>query len=99
MLKLPNLAIRRNYYDLLDCFKLVHGQVRSECSASFAISTHCTRGHDYKLQTTQRTPRLNIRANFLTERVITLWNALPAKIAELEDYNSFKVALKRHLNV
>ena len=98
-LKLPNPAVRRDYFDLLECFKLVHGLVRSDCSDSFTISHNCTRGHNYKLQTTQRTPRLNVRAHFLTERVMRLWNALPAEIAELADYNRFKAALKRHLNV
>ncbi len=99
MLNLPTLASRRDYFDLLECYKLVRGLVRSECSQSVAVSHTSTRGHDYKLVPMHHTPRLNIRKQFLTERVLRLWNALPHSIVELDNYSQFKAALKRHLNV
>ena len=98
-LQLPTLALRREYYDLLECYKLIRGLVQSECCSSFVVSNNCTRGHAYKLKLTQQTPRLSIRANFLTERVVRSWNALPAHIVALADYSHFKLALKRYLKV
>jgi len=99
VLNLPTLVKRREYYDLLECYKLAYGLVRSECTQSFVLNRTSTRGHKYKFAAAQQTPRLDIRKHFFTERVMKIWNALPAEIAEITTYAHFKTTLKRHLNV
>jgi hypothetical protein len=98
-LNLPSLQNRRNYFDLLECYKITHSLVRSECKELLAFSENSTRGYHTMLHSSVRPPRLNIRKHFFTERVLCLWNSLPKDIIQSSTYKQFKVALRTHLNV
>ena len=41
-LNLPTLEIHRKNFDTLECFKIVHGTVRSECSTAISLSENRT---------------------------------------------------------
>ena len=98
-LGLPTLEVRRSYFDLLECYKIVHGLVRSECKELLVISESATRGCNTMLRSTIRAPRHNLRKHFFAERVLPLWNALPREILQLSSLNQFKVALRNYLHV
>ncbi len=53
-----------------------------------------TRGHSRKIF--HERPRLNLRKHCFTNRVVALWNSLPAKIAEATSLNSFKKEYDSH---
>ena len=98
-LDLPTLQTRRLYFDMLECFKIVHGLVRSECSNSIALSERNTRGYHCKLTSSLPPARLNVRKHFFLERVLSHWNALPVEIIRQENYTDFKQLLRKHLSV
>ena len=99
LLNLPTLKTRRQYFDMLECYKIVRGTVRSECRAVISLSENRTRGYHCKVTSLLPTARLNIRKHYFTERILTQWNSLPAEIVQLPSYNQFKNALRKHLNI
>ncbi len=94
-LELSTLENRRSYYDLVECYKLVHGNVHCACSEQLQQNCSNTRGHQYKL--TAHTSTLEVRFHFFTERVVNVWNALPADIATITTLPRFKFELRKHL--
>jgi len=98
-LNLPTLQTRRQYFDMLECYKIVHGLVRSECHEVLALSENRTRGYHCKLTTLLPTARLNVRTHYFTERVLSKWNALPADVVQQPTYSQFKCSLRKHLEI
>lgn len=98
-LGLPTLEVRRNFFDLIECYKIVHGLVRSDCHAVLTLSDCNTRGFQSKLKCTLHTARHNVRRHFFIERVLTLWNALPSEVVLHPTLSAFKCALRDHLKV
>ena len=87
------LELRRLHSDLIWCFKIVFGYVDVNCDDYFEF--HCqsaTRGHSYKLR--KRHCSVNSISNFFTERIVNLWNALPADIVNFNSLSSFKRSIK-----
>jgi len=75
-LGLPSLELRRLHLDLLYCYKIVFGLVCLDVNKYFTITA--TRGHQYKLYKAQcDNPK---RHSFFTERIVNVWNSLPAKV-------------------
>ena len=83
-LDIPSLELRRLQTDLFWCYKIIFGMVDVKCDEFFALSTFTsTRGHSYKLY--KHRSLTGVRANFFTERVVNIWNNLPANV----DFGSF----------
>jgi len=77
-LNLQNLEHRRLLTDLVWCCKLVFGLVIVNTKYFFEFSTVTQiRGHRYKLF--KKSNSRNIRTTFFCERVINIWNKLPAE--------------------
>jgi len=98
-LGLPTLEARRKYFDLIECFKIVHRLVRSDCQATVTLSASNTRGFQTKLKCDSRAARHNVRKHFFIERVLTQWNTLPSEVAMHSTLSAFKCALRDHLRV
>jgi len=98
-LNLPSLQTRRLYFDMLECFKIVHKLVRSDCSKYLALSERNTRGYHCKLTSSLPAARLNVRKHFFLERALSHWNSLPAEILRQQNYHEFKQLLRNHLHV
>jgi hypothetical protein len=98
-LQLPTLASRRLYYDMLECYKIVHKLVRSECAGVLALSDHRTRGFQCKLTSTSPIAHSNVRKHFFVERVLSSWNALPDDVVQQDSYRKFKLSLRHHLKM
>ena len=78
--------------DLVWCYKIVFHVVDIRRGEFFSFS-HCasTRSHQYKLykphfSTTTRT-------HFFSERVINVWNALPADVVDFSSVKKFRCSL------
>jgi hypothetical protein len=98
-LELPTLETRRLYYDMLECYKIVHSLVRSECSGVLALSDHRTRGFQCKITSTSPVAHSNIRKHFFVERALSEWNALPTEVVQQDSYCKFKLSLRNHLKM
>ena len=83
---------------MLECYKIIHGIVRSECHDVLALSENRTRGYHCKLTNLLPTARLNVRTHYFTERV-SKWNALPAEVVQQLTYSQFKCSLRKHLAI
>ncbi len=97
-LELPTLELRRSYFDILMCHKLLHKLVSSKCSEQLKIRQGRTRGHQFKLMG-QMSVVSESRRRFYTERIVNPWNKLPAEIADITDHNLFKSAIRKHLQI
>jgi len=74
VLKLQKLKSRKLQQDLIWCYKILFGYVNIDYNAFFQQHVTATRGHPYKLY--KHHNYSNVRACFLTEQVINIWNLL-----------------------
>lgn len=91
-LNLTTLELRRLYYDLVMCYKIVFNIVQLDFSEFFARNTYpSTRGHPYKLYVNHN--RANIRYHFFACRVVKMWNSLPVDIIDFSSLSRFRRSL------
>ena len=97
ILKLPSLVYRRYRGDMIEVFKYVNNKYlitdgtflpRAEATASYL------RGHEYKLK--KRRCNTKKRQHFFSNRVVNMWNSLPAEVVSAATVNCFKARLDRH---
>ena len=81
--------------DVLFTYQILNQLNDLKPSDFFCFATTNTRGHSFKLTGTNC--KLNIRHRFFTERVVPLWNSLPAAIISAPTLNSFKKHLDHYL--
>jgi len=76
-LKLQSLELRRRVTDLLWCYKIIFNVVDISAEEFFCHNTcSYTRGHRFELF--KRRPVSNTKAIFFSDRVVNVWNAMPA---------------------
>ena len=59
------------------------------------VDVAVTRGHNYKVRGGRY--RKDVRDRFFTQRVVVVWNGLPAVIVESDTLGTFKRLLDRHM--
>jgi len=88
-LKLDSLGERRLRFDIIFTYKILFGLVNMNCNDMFAFNDiTVTRGHSYKLYA--KTSRINVRHNFFCNRVVNVWNSLPASDSHFTTFKCFK---------
>lgn len=93
-LNLFSLERRRVRGDLIEVFKIKKGLLGISAGDFFTEAPHrVTRGHEYKLM--KQHCRLNIRANFFSNRIVNRWNKLPEELINLSNVQAFKKALDK----
>lgn len=93
-LGLPSLEYRRDRADLIQVYKILHDIDKVDKDKLFTRSTYTsTRGHSLKLF--KKRFRLQIRANFFSNRVVENWNSLSEDIVNTPSLNAFKSRLNR----
>ena len=92
---LDSLQVRRLRTDLLYVYKLLFNLVDTDFNAFFKLSDNATntRGHNYKLFVCRS--RLNIRQHFFSNRIVNVWNSLPAKLEHFATLSSFTNFVKQ----
>jgi len=87
-LNLTSLELRR-YADLVMYYKLIFGHVECKLGDFFTLnSSAVTRGHIYKLY--KNLSKNSVRKFFFSERVINIWNFLPADTVNFTSLSSFR---------
>ena len=88
-LKLPTLKHRRQRGDLIETFKIFHGHTDISFQQLFRESDYDrTRNSEGKL--TRSFAKKPIRAEFFTNRIVNIWNALAPEIKFAQSINNFK---------
>ena len=86
---LYSLYCRRQRGDLIETYKILNGYYDINPTSFFTLSnTDTTRGHHRKLFKFRS--RLLVRHNFFTNRVVNLWNSLPADVISAPTVALFK---------
>ena len=94
LLSLLSLERRREIYDLVLCYKILHGYNDTTLSDSFTKSMISkTRGHEYKLLKNHCS--VDLTKYYFTNRVIDHWNSLPSDIVKAPSAVAFKKCLLR----
>ena len=92
-LNLISLERRRLEFDLVFCFKIVHGLVGGIFSDyGLELSKRKSRGHSLKL--TYSNFRVNVRSQFFASRVCEPWNSLTEDTIMSPSVNNFKSKLR-----
>ena len=90
-LKLPSLELRRLVTDLLWCYTIVFNVVDISAEEFFCHSPNTcsyTRGHPFKLFKKRLVS--STRAIFFSDRVVNVWNALPAADVDFTSLARFR---------
>ena len=102
-LNIQSLTKRRERGDLIQIFKIIKGidDIKLDKGVNFnnsSVQQMKLRGHSYRMarEIVRNCPQ---RHNFLTNRVVNLWNKLPKTIENTESVNSFKNLLDVHVLV
>ena len=93
-LKLPSLEHRRKRGDAIEVYKYLHGKYNVQSPTLELNKDAITRGNSMKLTKTR--PRLNIRGNYFSTRVVNLWNSLPDSVVAAPSVDAFKGRLDKH---
>ena len=93
-LNLSTLDYRRNRYDIIQVFRIIHEIDDIGMSKFFTFTDNSQlRGHNLKLNK----PRVNksIRLNSFAMRTIPVWNSLPSEIVNSKTVLEFKTKLDK----
>ena len=96
-LNLCSLKIRRDYFDLIEMYKILHEHTKVRCASNIKFATNITRGHSFKLCKPKF--NLNLRKSSFLVRTIDKWNALPSDIVQCNTVQSFKNCLRSYLKI
>jgi ribonuclease P/MRP protein subunit RPP40 len=90
LLKMETLELRRLRQDLVLTYEILTGLTDVNVADFFTVanSSHCTRGHCYKLQANHS--RVDVRKFFFAERVVPIWNSLPATAEDFASLQTFR---------
>ena len=95
-LKLPSLQYRRRRADMHQVFKIINKLERVDPGVFFQLNAQnkVTRGHSSRIYKPK--PRLNIRKNSFSVRVVNDWNSLPQHLIDSGSLDEFKAGLDEH---
>ena len=91
---MPSLEHRRKRGDAIEVYKFLHGKYKVQSPTLELKKDTITRGHSLKLAKAR--PRLNLRGNYFSNRVVNLWNSLPGEVVTAPSVDAFKARLDKH---
>ena len=92
-LNLPSLQHRRRRGDMIETFKYIKGKYTT-IKPEWKKNVNQNRGNSCKLMKNRQVKRTRI--NYLTNRVVSDWNALPENVIQADTINQFKNRLDKH---
>ena len=97
LLELDSLESRRQFFDLVEMFKITKDLNALNFSHFFQAVSTSTRGHDCKVF--KPYARLDVRKFYFSCRIVNAWNSLPNEFVNSDSLSAFKLRLRRHLQV
>jgi len=93
-LALESLELRRLHQDLMYTYKIIFGLVDLDCFRFFTVSPNkTTRGRTCKLFVCHSP--VDVQKYFFCNRVVKIWNSLPAILDDFASIRSFNFLVKR----
>ena len=98
-LKLPTLLYRRIRGDMIETYKITSQKYDPSIENMFPMhkdkvkASSSLRGHEKKIF--KERSKTKIRKNFFTQRVVSLWNNLPAPVVNAPSVKSFERRLDK----
>ena len=90
-LSIDSLELRRLHYDLVLCYQIIFNLIALRREEFLTLNTaSVTRGHQFKLA---KLHSRGVRRKFFTNRIINVWNYLPADVVDFNSLNSFRQSL------
>jgi hypothetical protein len=94
-LSIPSLEYRRNRADMIQVYRIFSGLDKLDASLFFEMNTSGpTRGHTLKIKKHHISTRL--RQKSFSQRIVNLWNDLPADLVTAGSINIFKNGLEKY---
>ena len=95
-LNLPSLQYRRRRADMHQVYKMMNKLERIDPGAFFQLNVQnkVTRGHSSRFYKPR--PRLDIRKNSFSVRVVNDWNSLPQSLIDSGTLDYFKASLDEY---
>ena len=91
---LTTLEARRNRGDMIEVWKILHGEENVEADTWFTMALgqndRVTRQSSDPLNLVKPRARLDMRQNFFSVRCVDPWNSLPTDVKSAKSLNSFK---------
>jgi hypothetical protein len=98
-LGITTLEERPDQADMLQTFKIVRGIDKVNSENWFQMAAHAeraTRSTDGPLNIRPRPARLEVRRNFLSNRVVESWNQIPSDVKNARNVRVFKRLYRAH---
>ena len=92
-LDLQSLYYRRERGDMIECYKMTHGQYDTKPLLKLD-EDKTRRGHSHKLKKTAS--KKEVRHNYFSLRVVNNWNSLPEYIVNAPSLNAFKNRIDKY---
>ena len=96
-LNMTTLVVRRKRFDLIQTFKILNGLDKVDYTTWFTLvgdtPNRITRNTSYKKNLVATHSSTDIRKNFFTNRVVSMWNSLPIDVKESRTLSMFKSRL------
>ena len=93
-LGLPTLEYRCESTDVIQVYKILLDIDKVDKSKLFSMSEY-TANHGHSLKLFKGRSRLQIRANYLSNRVVDTWNSLPESVVQTPSLTCFKSRLNK----
>ena len=94
-LDLPSLEYRRRRGDMIMYCKIITAKVEINRDDLFTLNQHSSRGHRFKIQTTQRATK-QVRCQSFAIRSVNDWNSFPVEVVKAKPVNEFKNSLDKY---
>ena len=94
-LGLTTLEYRRERADVTQVYNILHDMDKMDRNKLFTMSDYPAT-HGYSLKLFKRRSKLQIRANFFSNRVVDVWNSLPESVVQAPSLNCFKSRLNKY---
>ena len=96
-LNMTTLVVRRKRFDLIQTFKILNGLDKVDYTTWFTLvgytPNRITRNTSYNKNLVATYSSTDIRKNFFTNRVVSMWNSLPIDVKESRTLSMFKSRL------
>ncbi|MDE1816823.1 MAG: reverse transcriptase family protein, partial [Thaumarchaeota archaeon] len=94
-LRLPRLSSRREYFDLVEMYKVMNGLTFVDGKRVPSYLRRGTRGHSMRIRPEKF--KCNVRKSALFVRAVNQWNTLPSAVVEANSLSLFKCNLRKSL--